>query len=85
MTPPWRGQGVELVESPEPYEEEDTDKGVEELSVRASQEEDEDEESEKLDLVSGGLVKIMNMLDKGYRARAVQMKVTINLQLNLCL
>ena len=75
MTPPRRGQGVELVESPEPYEEEDTDKGVEELSVRASQEEDEDkdEESEKLDLVSGGLVKIMNMLDKGYRARAVQM------------
>ena len=34
--------------------------------MRASQE--EDEEDEKLDLVLGELVKIMNMLDKGYGA-----------------
>ena len=38
-------------ENPEPYEEDGADKRVEELSVRASQEKDEDEEDEKLDLV----------------------------------
>ena len=47
-------------DSPEPYEEEGADERLEELSVRVSQEEDE-----KLDLVLGELVKIMNMLDKG--------------------
>ena len=51
-------------DSPEPYEEEGADERLEDLSVRVSQEEDE-----KLDLVLGELVKIMNMLDKGYRAR----------------
>ena len=63
-------------ESPEPYEEEGADERVEELSVRASPEEDE-----KSNLVLGELVKIMNMLDKARDAK----KVTINLQLNLCL
>ena len=53
--------------------------------MHASQEEDEDEEDEKLDLVLGELVKIMNMLDKGYGQARAEMKVTINLQLNLCL
>ena len=38
-------------ENPEPYEEDGAGKRVEELSVRASQEKDEDEEEEKLDLV----------------------------------
>ena len=38
-------------EKPEPYEEGGADKRVEELSVRASQEKDEEEEDEKLDLV----------------------------------
>ena len=57
-------KGSGLGESPEPYEEEGADERVEELSVRASPEEDE-----KLNLVLGELVKIMNMLDKGYRAR----------------
>ena len=63
-------------ESPEPYEEENADERVEELSVRASP-----EENEKLNLVLGEFVKIMNMLDKARDAK----KVTINLQLNLCL
>ena len=53
-------------ESPELYETEGTNERVKELSVRASQE--EDEEDKKLDLVLGELVKIMNMLDKGYGA-----------------
>ena len=53
-------KGSELEESPEPYEEEGTDERVEELSVRASQEEEEDKEDEKLDLVLGELVKIIN-------------------------
>ena len=57
-------KGWGLGDSPEPYEEEGADERVEDLSVRVSQEEDE-----KLDLVLGELVKIMNMLDKGYRAR----------------
>ena len=55
-----------MEESPELYETEGTNERVKELSVRASQEEDEEEE--KLDLVLGELVKIMNMLDKGYGA-----------------
>ena len=59
-----------MEESPEPYEEEGTDERVEELSVRASQEDEENEEDEKLYLVLGELDKITNMLDKGYRARA---------------
>ena len=63
-------KGSELEESPEPYEEEGTDERVEELSVRASQEDEENEEDEKLYLVLGELDKITNMLDKGYRARA---------------
>ena len=54
-----------MEESPELYETEGTNERVKELSVRASQ---EDEEDEKLDLVLGELVKIMNMLDKGYGA-----------------
>ena len=55
-----------MEESPELYETEGTNERVKELSVRASQE--EDEEDKKLDLVLGELVKIMNMLDKGYGA-----------------
>ena len=50
-------------ESPEPYEEGGIDERVEELSVRTSQEKDEDEEDERLDLVLGELVKITNMLE----------------------
>ena len=54
-----------MEESPELYETEGTNERVKELSVRASQ---EDEEDEKLDLVLGELVKIMNVLYKGYGA-----------------
>ena len=50
-------------ESPEPYKEGGIDGRLEELSVRTSQEKDEDEEDERLDLVLGELVEIMNMLD----------------------
>ena len=50
-------------ESPEPYKEGGIDERLEELSVRTSQEKDEDEEDERLDLVIGELVKITNMLD----------------------
>ena len=57
-----------MEESSELYETEGTNERVKELSVRASQEEDEDKEDKKLDLVLGELVKIMNMLDKGYGA-----------------
>ena len=64
MSAPWAarprsGLGV----SPEPYEEGGIDKRAEELSVCTSQEKDEDEEDERLDLVLGELVKITNMLD----------------------
>ena len=52
-----------LGESPEPYEEEGADERVEELSMRSSQEKDEDTKDKKLDLVLGELVKITNMLD----------------------
>ena len=55
-----------MEESPELYETEGTNECVKELSVRASQKEKEDEEDEKLDLVLGELVKIMNVLYKGY-------------------
>ena len=37
-------------ESPEPYEEEGADERVEELSMRSSQEKDEDTNDKKLDL-----------------------------------
>ena len=57
-----------MEESPELYETEGTNERVKELSVRASQKEKEDEEDEKLDLVLGELVKIMNVLYKGYGA-----------------
>ena len=50
-------------ESPEPYKEGGIDERLEELSVRTSQEKDEDEEDERLDLVIGELVKITIMLD----------------------
>ena len=52
MSAPWaaRPRGG-LGGSPEPYEEGGIDKRAEELSVRTSQEKDEDEEDEKLDLV----------------------------------
>ena len=50
-------------ESPELHEEGGIDERVEELSVRTSQEKDEDEEDERLDLVLGELVKITNMLE----------------------
>ena len=64
MSAPWaaRPRGG-LGGSPEPYEEGGIDKRAEELSVRTSQEKDEDEEDERLDLVIGELVKITNMLD----------------------
>jgi len=52
-----------VVESPEPYEEEGVDECVKELSVRTTQEKDEEEEDERLDLVLGKLVKITDMLD----------------------
>ena len=52
-----------LGESPEPYEEEGVDECVKELSVRTTQEKDEEEEDERLDLVLGKLVKITDMLD----------------------
>ena len=52
-----------MVESPEPYEEEGVDECVKELSVRTTQEKDEEEEDERLDLVLGKLVKITDMLD----------------------
>ena len=50
-------------ESPEPYKEGGIDGRLEELSVRTSQEKDEDKEDERLGLVLGELVKITNMLD----------------------
>ena len=56
-------KGSGLGESPEPYEEEGADERVEELSMRSSQEKDEDTKDKKLDLVLGELVKITNMLD----------------------
>ena len=64
MSAPWaaRPRGG-LGGSPEPYEEGGIDKRAEELSVRTSQEKDEDEEDERLDLVLGELVKITNMLE----------------------
>ena len=55
-------KGLRLGESPEPYEEEGADERVE-LSMRSSQEKDEDTKDKKLDLVLGELVKITNMLD----------------------
>ena len=53
-------KGPGLGESPKPYEEEGADECVKELSVRMSLEKDEGEEDEKLDLVLGELVKIIN-------------------------
>ena len=53
-------KGPGLQESPKPYEEEGADERVKELSVRMSLEKDEGEEDEKLDLVLGELVKIIN-------------------------
>ena len=58
-------------ESPEPYKEEGADERVEELSVRASPEEDE-----KLNLVLGEFVKIMNMLDKARDANESHNQLT---------
>ena len=64
MSIPWAAQPRGGVgESPEPYEEGSNDERVEELSVRTSQEKDEDKEDERLGLVLGELVKIKNMLD----------------------
>ena len=63
-------KGPGLGESLKLYEEEGADERVKELSVRMSLEKDEGKEDEKLDLVLGELVKIMNMLAKGYWARA---------------
>ena len=53
-------KGPGLVGSSKPYEEEGTDECVKELSVRMSLEKDEGKEDEKLDLVLGELVKIIN-------------------------
>ena len=53
-------KGPGLGESPKPYEEEGADKRVKDLSVRMSLEKDEGEEDEKLDLVLGEMVKIIN-------------------------
>ena len=44
-----------LGESPEPYEEEGVDECVKELSVRTTQEKDEEEKDERLHLVLGEL------------------------------
>ena len=44
-----------MVESPEPYEEEGVDECVKELSVRKTQEKDEEEENKRLHLVLGEL------------------------------
>ena len=44
-----------VVESPEPYEEEAVDECVKELSVRTTQEKDEEEKDERLHLVLGEL------------------------------
>ena len=49
-----------LGESSEPYKEEVAVERVKELSMSASQEEDKEKEGEKLDLVLGELVKIIN-------------------------
>ena len=49
-----------LGESSEPYKEEVAVEHVKELSMSASQEEDKEKEGEKLDLVLGELVKIIN-------------------------
>ena len=49
-----------LGESSEPYKEEVAVEHVKELSMSASQEEDKEKEDEKLDLVLGELVKIIN-------------------------
>ena len=59
-------------ESPEPYEEENADERVEELSVRASP-----EKNEKLNLVLGEFVKIMNMLDKARDANESHNQLTV--------
>ena len=72
-------KGSGLGESPEPYHEEGADERVGELSVSESQEEDE-----KLDLVLGKLLKSLTCLTED-TGQGMQMKVTINLQLNLCL
>ena len=56
-------KGSGLGESPEPYEEEGADERVEELSMRSSQEKDEDTKDKKLDLVLGELIKITNTLN----------------------
>ena len=61
-----KGSGME--ESLELYETEGTNERDKEMSVCAYQEDNEEEEDKKLDLVLGELVKIMNMLDKGYGA-----------------
>ena len=53
-------KGPGLGESPKLYEEEGADERVKELSVRMSLEKDEGEEDEKLDLVLGEIVKIIN-------------------------
>ena len=53
-------KGPGLVGSSKSYEEEGTDECVKELSVRMSLEKDEGKEDEKLDLVLGELVKIIN-------------------------
>ena len=64
MSTPWAARPRGGVgESPESYEEGGIDERVEELSVHTSQEKEEDEEDERLDLVLGKLVKITNMLD----------------------
>ena len=49
-----------LGENSEPYKEEVAVEHVKELSMSASQEEDKEKEDEKLDLVLGELVKIIN-------------------------
>ena len=53
-------KGPRLGESPELYKEEGDNERVKKLSVRMSLEKDEDEDDEKLDLVLGELVKIIN-------------------------
>ena len=53
-------KGPGLGESLKLYEEEGADERVKELSVRMSLEKDEGEEDEKLDLVLGELLKIIN-------------------------
>lgn len=51
---------LRLGECSEPYKEDGAAKCVKELSMRASQDEDKEKEDEKLDLVLGELIKIVN-------------------------